>query len=1224
MPDYTHQDQSSSSQKKPSFSRESQPLSDHRQQTSASGALLSINHDPVQRSIVSDFSWSLLKNQLAPLGLNGVLAFADTKTLAMLSHYDSFKNIVDTVTSFSNALSAAVAIWESIPAPVKTGILFITGKVLTYLPSEKAIGYSHSLLVAADKGADAHLLIQVVNLLKIAINAANHPISSAVRFGQYLYSQWWETKPSTTQPPAMGSGQAAPSESDRQKDIASLDLKIIWVKVKSLNLKETEKNSSGDVTQEGGLHAGFGLGYRLFSHEGSIGQQGSLVLILPWAGGAILESDENIRLVNEILFGNHLFVVRQLDMTMLHLDNHGLKKLGFALKEFSIGNRTAYADNVTAEYVKGKGLDFGGDSGATMGIDLYDWNAQAQLQLLLDDSGKFKEGKVSHFHESKNMLTVGQATISQSQGFMLENAKLDLNPLTGLDMAAVIKHLKINESITGVGYINGNHIPLLGEHVLLENVSGELGVETDHWQAKASAALKMTFSQVDASGTFSIGYNSQEKKTHLRLEQGQFKADYEAFTVTATDLIYDHDLQKFEMAQAKMLIKAIQVSGEVNNLSISKEGVNFTSAIVKANQEIELFQGFTLEQLAFIIGQRGESMKLTSDALLKRAKVTGEARQLSIGFDADGFSGSVSSAALRTSLFSLELDQTQINKNGLHVESAKLTLGQDSGQSNERMDSFIPGFNSGILDFLPIGPIAFLVQGVDLNKAGLTIQKFQPKLEEIYFSAFGAHARLNIEKQLGEVGYKNTLSLASLAAGFPLEVSMVFPIFPGLEAYGSLGADANLDVDILLRAQGDKGIWRVGEHANFKGAISVRAELGVNAGSQLLFALGAGVFARGEAALNSQAMLQGQARFDRAKRRFEATQPLVIDYRFKPEAVASIGIVVKAKAFYFFNKTIFEYTAAEWRIGKYELVGQIGDKNGELSPDKPDKLGLQEKPNPIECREIKGQDAENLLKSDQPISGSGQARKALLRDERKQAEQQLQTLQTQVISARRKLNELEKKYIGLIQRKEQYAATLREKLSAEQVNLKLEQFNKKYKLDQLQNKYAELTGKDRSLQKDMTYYLARLEGVSRLDVNELEKNGLKQPLSIVEQDQKLAGGMQILDPSPLAEQLEQAEKGLETIVTREELTLSKVTSLMSYDDFIKYTTTKNLIGATTTRKTILPVDRALQHFHENKNKDALRYLLAQIEAYLSHSSSKRTPWVLMLQHQAQAVLASYH
>jgi hypothetical protein len=72
------------------------------------------------------------------------------------------------------------------------------------------------------------------------------------------------------------------------------------------------------------------------------------------------------------------------------------------------------------------------------------------------------------------------------------------------------------------------------------------------------------------------------------------------------------------------------------------------------------------------------------------------------------------------------------------VESATLKLLPASENSNgKEMTDFVPDFNSGLMDFLPFGSVAFKVEGVNLNKTGLTIRSFKPKLDEIRFSAFG-------------------------------------------------------------------------------------------------------------------------------------------------------------------------------------------------------------------------------------------------------------------------------------------------------------------------------------------------------------------------------------------------------------------------------------------------------------------------------------------------------
>lgn len=1175
-----------------------------------------LSQQPAQLSVVSDFTWSLLKHELAPLGLNGLLAFADTKSLEMLSHYDTFHSVLDSVASFSNTLSLAVSIWERIPAPVRTGILFLTGKLIGYLPSKSAVDYSQNLLADADHGGGSNYLLQVVNLLKIAIDAANHPASSAFKFGQYLYTSWWNSSESSEK--QTEKSESAEPESDRKRDLAKLDLHIIWVNVKSVQLEKTEKDDKGETKKRGGLHAAFGLGYRLFSHQGSIGQTGGLVLILPWEGGAVLESNEKVRLVNSIVFGNNLFVVKQLDMTTLHLNNEGLEKLAFSLKEFSVGNGFASAKNVKAGYHKGDGLDFEG----ALGVDFLGWQASAVLNLLLDNKGGFKSGAIKQFKESSGQLTVDKAQVSKESGFELEKAKWNLNKLTGLDLAAEISKLSVNQHITGSGKITGSNIPLLGNNIKLEKVDGSVDVATDEWTAAANAIkLAIKFAQVKAGGTFSLRYNSKERKTHLALSNGYFNANYEGFSVNATELSYDHDEQKFDMKQASLTITPLNVKGEINDVSISKTGVNFSSAIVSMKEKIELFEGFTLEQLKFIVGPNGSSLHLHSDVLLKRAKVGGSAKALSIGFTADGFEGSVESAEITTPIFGVAAKQASINKDGLHVDEAKLTLAPGRSTADESaMKDYVPSFNMGLLDFLPIGPVGFKVTGVDLNSAGLKVESFRPTLDAIHLSAFGINAGIDLEKQYGELGVKKQLSLQKIAAGMPLQVKVLFPIFPGLEAYGSLSADANLGLDVLLSGKGTDGEWAIGKHAIFTGGVSVTAELGVNAGSELLFALGAGVFAKGEAKVEGKAGISGAAKFNRKTREFDATKPFIIDYSFKPEAIASIGIVVKAKAFYFFEKKIFEYTAAEWRIGKYDLVGKVGNAGDGLAPQKPEKLGLDGKPNPIDHREVQGEAAQAMLTGDTPIAGSGEERKKLLAEERGDVESRLRSLQAEHLAAKRKLDTIAKKYVQLIHKKDQYFQALIQKLSASQANEKLEEFNHKYKVEALQDQFAQLKYKDEATEKKIKEHIEKLAPLAAINENHLETHGLKQPLETVNHAKSDTDSLSIENSDSFEAELDSVSSGLETEQQRNAVVLSKVSAVMSHDAFVKATTTKHFIGVETTRKTIVPVDTALANFHHSQTIGNIQKLLAAIKSYLSTSSSGRTPYVLLLETQAQEAL----
>ncbi|WP_350313831.1 DUF4157 domain-containing protein [Dickeya fangzhongdai] len=1116
------------------------------------------SHQAIQRSIVSDFTFSLLKTHLLPLGLNNILLFADAQALKMLSHYESFGKIIDKATSFSNALSTAIGIWEALPAPVRTGILFLAGKVASYLPSQRAVSFSHSLLVVADEGASTHVLLQVVDILKIAINAASHPISSAVKFGQYFYANWWQGPGAESAPTSTTGKQGKTTSPDEQKKaIASLDLHIIWLKVGSVKLKNTQQESDGKTTQ-GGLHAGFSLGYRLFDHEGSLGQNGKLTLILPWEGGAILESQESINLIKEIVFGSDLFVVRQLDMTSLSVSNEGLQQLGFFLKEFSIGNRTVLAEDIRAKYQKNTGMTFS----AYAGIGLYGWNAGAHLMLELDETGHFKSGSMDDFHESKGVVTIKQAAISKTNGLSLTDAELNLQPLTGLDIRGMIANLTVNNNeVAGTGSVTGQQIPLLGDQVILEKVQGELSADAKGWKASADATIN---------------------------------------------------------------IKAVGVKGEVNDVSIDHNGVNFASAIVSGPQELALFPGFMLERPQFLIEKSGESMTLTSDAALKLAKVTGSAKQLRFGIDANGIKGSVASASVETSLFSLGIKDAQINRDGLHVDEADLTLLPNRPASDDKnMTEFIPGFDTGIMDFLPLDLMTFTVFDIDLTQKGLSVKRVQLNLKKLRFSAFGASAMLDPEQMFGEVGYEKQLSLESLAAGLPLKVEIIFPVFPGLEVYGSLEAKANLDINILLNAKGKDGIWAVGKHANFSGAIGLRAELGVNAGSQLLLALSAGAFAEGKAMLHSQVNLGGQARFDRDARQFKTIEPLMIDYRFKPEAVASIGVVVKAKALYFFNKTIFEYTAAEWRMGNYELVGKIGSTKDAMAPEKPETLGIGKKANPPEYRAIKGTEAKTLLQGNQPIAGSGDERMRILRDERKTIEKYLQKLKQRSLSAGNKRKTLETKYVELLQRKSQYHRALVGKFNDEQANRQLAEFNKKYGIEKLQNQYAELVDEEHKLMQGIEANIEKLRSLSHVDGAVLEKQGLTSSLEAVEDSKNHIKQLHLPDSQAFGKSLAEASDGLTVAIDKDAVVMAGINRVMPYNEFIQQSTTHELLMVTT-RKNIVPVDTALASFHQQKSQASVEALLRAIGTYLTNNSrSKRTPIVMLLQNQAKAALESF-
>src|SRR5690606_3039178 len=96
---------------------------------------------------------------------------------------------------------------------------------------------------------------------------------------------------------------------------------------------------------------------------------------------------------------------------------------------------------------------------------------------------------------------------------------------------------------------------------------------------------------------------------------------------------------------------------------------------------------------------------------------------------------------------------------------------------------------------------------------------------------------------------------------------------------------------------------------------------------------------------------------------------------------------------------------------------------------------------------------------------------------------------------------------------------------------------------------------------------------------------------------------------------------LETMVSEAEATVvgvrpappARETSLMSLEQFITATTTKSrFLGQETKRKTIAPIDRALERYHERPDDERLAALERTIDGYLATSKSGRVPFVVML------------
>jgi len=1156
-------------------------------------------------------NWELLKK----LSLRSLLHCMDDKLLVALNSYATFRQVYDTVLSVSNGLTLALSIWDGLPVPVRTTVLFLTGRLMAAIPMVDAMAYAENYLVDADQDGHSTHLVQVLARLKLVLQAVKSPVSSAVEFSKYLYSSWWSGGDDSS------GEERSVSPSSRRADLAKLDLGIIWLNVKALHLERTEKNENGQKTQQGGMHADFALGVHLFNFDYTPRENDKLRLILPWAGGVDLLCNAAVRL-GEPRVHEGLFTLTDLDMTLLELSDEGLQALAFSLGELSIGRDVLTMRQARASYSQSDGMKFAG----TMGLRIYGWDAHAQLDLQLDKAGNFEGGLASNIRESSGTLTVDQARLGKSEGFTVSNAKINLEPSTNLALRATLQSLAIKEgSASGSAVIEAGAFDLLGNRVRLVGANGEINYRTlAIWDATAQAKLVMDFEHIEAAGEFAISHNGAKGETDLQLNNGSFSAEYEALSVSAKGLNYDHRLRRFHLDQATVDIKALDTQAEVKGVSIDAQGLSFEQATIAHPTPIKPFEGLTLNNALITLVKHSEQLSATASADLDvhivSPMATGQAKGIRLTLDKTGLIGSVETLSLQTTPFRIDIKGATLDKEGLRVEQATLLL-NTGGDSDDDAEArrMIPELKPGLLSFVPIDNVGVQVIALRLDRGGLHIGQFRPILPPLRFKAFGLDAEVNFSEMQAKVSAGSRLSLDKLT-GLPLKAELAFPVFPGIELYGYLAAHADVGLGFELNAGAAERHWAVGGELKVDASIGLSAGLGVQVGSQALLALSVGAFARGEAKLvDARAPISGKVRYDRKSSQFSVLEPLQIRYDFDAKAVVSVGLEMKAKALFFYEKTLYRYTATQWCLGSYQLSGALGDKGGELEPGKAGKLGLQDnKTRPAPTEQLDESSAAQALRSDVPIVNGGEARLELLKQEASLACRQLRELHETASQAKRDLEQLKAKYLDIIQSKDALFHAQASSMSAAALDARLLEFNRKHGVETLQQRYAHKDDLLKQAESSINAALKKLEQLQGSEASALEL-GASQSFGQLSEQQKQASSIRVEGPGTLDDDLEVLKSSIQEEASRPSLKLEEPQGVMSLRNFVSNTTTSSVFG-NTTRKTITVVDKALENYHAARNRETLQRLLGAIQTYLDSHTSRRVPYVLLLKSQVQTAL----
>ncbi len=300
---------------------------------------------------------------------------------------------------------------------------------------------------------------------------------------------------------------------------------------------------------------------------------------------------------------------------------------------------------------------------------------------------------------------------------------------------------------------------------------------------------------------------------------------------------------------------------------------------------------------------------------------------LSVGYDgaAEGGGGFVLQAdtiSFRIGQLALALEKPRYDRKDKSVRAdlASLRFGKKDDDTTEESSWLAQsGETFDWTDLLKVAPrIELAVPDVRLRKGLPHFTMGKPQVAVIAMKVLGLEADLDFRKKQGSLAGKMAYS-----AKIPV-LSLPIPIVPGLEAFVDIDVSAGIKGALggsLAKGAKDDDPWKVTGHAGLGGEIAARLAAGVQVGSQLAAALAVGLYAEGKGVIDSRADLAGGVVLDQASIAPVEGDPMRATYRVTAEIVAGVGLVVKAKALYVVNKTLYEREFKRWTIGSYELGG---------------------------------------------------------------------------------------------------------------------------------------------------------------------------------------------------------------------------------------------------------------------------------------------------------------
>lgn len=1186
-------------------------------------------------TLTTNMAWGLIKSVLAHEAskasfatvIKPLLKAGDTLIADRVSVWTGLSALVPGINYLIATSKAALAIWDTLPDNIKTGILYVMGVLTANAPILGRYESLQGLIVKADEGEVREQVASWANSAATVVSYLSQPLTSL-----YNYLTGGSSDEAATAENSEKEDET-PDKAHTEK-LINLNLQVITLMINNLKLGYDQKTPVGDESEktdkskekekkDPGLIVEFFVQLHLFNHDiPERAGKGMDQLFFPFSGEFKYKAGSKIVInsSDKTLLGNTLGPVY---IYPLEVAKSGVKSAGLEIDKLIIGNGIVILTGAKGA-VKNKLVTL--STGAA--VNLAGHQISGTMDLKLDD-GSFKSLSLKDVNKSGNF---------KLNSFNINNSYSgDAN--VSIDKLDLIKDTLSAEKVKASAAVSNKKFKSFDfemEQFMLDFWGGSVDIKGVHMSYVGSDPEKEIDENIKGGAT-EIDANIKGVNLNLKdLELDKKAGKYEFSSGSVKFKDFEIKVEKAALknkgiviTKATLSVPAYNIEGSVKSFSWNSDGLDFDSlSLALPGKTISPMEAVSLSNMSLeLVKGGGYQLILTSDVHVAPAggKSLLGAKAAQLKLTKEEISGTLKQLDINTSLFDVTIKNAEFNKARIGAASAGISF--KSKEEGKGYNKMLPKFDTGLLDFINLDT-SLKVTDAYFNKGkGFSIGGVSPELKAFTINLFGVKATVNPEER--SITIKSSFTFPGKKPPiWPFVLDVPFPIFIGVAGHFGIELDGGVTLSFDSKFTRDKGKdkpYEFNAKPGIGGSLSLKISAGAEFGARLAVALQANLYAQSTLKFNTHANLTGAIRYANGK--FDQTDPLKALYELKNIVTAEVGGELKVKAFMFYDKRLTKVKFKDWTLGEWSKSGEIGSATDgdRTEKGKEGAFAKSIKEPTMDQQIVEGEEARKLLlATHERIIGSGAKRKEMIKDLTVDVSKLAASLLIKQQKIKKEFDKSMAELMKVIIRKD---AFFRKHHDSDRIQSMLDKFDKENKLDEkrdfIRHKGAVLDDYDLELNKIM----ALMNDVeSGLDVVALE-NGAGDSKEKIDTEQEKAETIKedmneitapTIDASSLDNKL--------SVMGAEALSVSVSASVMTSEKWIQISTTQGLIREENPRKRVKPVDEALKSYDAVRTSAAstqiakLENLLKEINIYETKKFSSRTQAVLLLKYQVEEAI----